>query len=134
MTAIPDDARAVLDGPNIAHVATVLPDGGPHVVPTWVATRGDRIVFLTGPGSRKARNLERDPRVALSVADADSPTLMVHVRGHVVERLEGDPAWSIIDTMAQDYLGMPYPRGEERVVFLVEPDHLVTHDFAKDSV
>ena len=59
------DVRRVLGGTSIAHLATVLPDGSPHTVPLWVDTRGDQVVFLTGPHSRKARNLRRDPRMAL---------------------------------------------------------------------
>jgi hypothetical protein len=45
------------------------------------------------------------------------------IRGRVVDRLDGDAAWTIIDRLAQQYLGQPYPRGEERVVFVVEPEH-----------
>ena len=59
------DVRRVLDGASIAHLATVLPDGSPHTVPLWIGAHGDRVVFLTGPGSRKARNLRRDPRHGL---------------------------------------------------------------------
>lgn len=77
--------RDVLDGTSIAHVATVLPDGSPHTVPIWVGSHGDRIVFLTGTGSRKARNLRRDPRMALSIAPADNPFEPVVVRGKVIE-------------------------------------------------
>ena len=66
--------RDTFDGTPIAHLATVLPDGSPHTVPLWVGTHGDRIVFLTGPGSRKARNLRHDPRVALSVLGARAYT------------------------------------------------------------
>ena len=65
MTELSAHVRALLDGANYAHVATVLPDGGPHSVPVWVGLQGDRIAFLTSPGSRKARNLDRDPRVAI---------------------------------------------------------------------
>ena len=67
------DVRRVLGGTSIAHLATVLPDGSPHTVPLWVDTRGDQVVFLTGPRSRKARNLRRDPRMALSIAPVDNP-------------------------------------------------------------
>jgi len=116
------EVRRVLDGTSIAHLATVLPDGAPHVVPVWVGTYdGDRIVFLTGPGSRKARNVARDPRVALSIAPADDPFTPVVVRGRVVERIEGDAAWEIIDTLAAKYVGAPYPREVDRVVFVIEP-------------
>ena len=85
--------RRVLDGTSIAHLATVLPDGSPHSVPVWVAAHGDRVAFLTGPGSRKARNLRRDPRVALSIAPVDNPFEPVILRGRAVEWIEGDPAW-----------------------------------------
>ena len=94
------DVRRVLDGTSIAHLATVLPDGSPHTVPLWIGTHGDRIVFLTGPDSRKARNLRRDPRMALSIAPADNPFQPVVIRGRVVEWLDGDAAWEIIDQLA----------------------------------
>lgn len=114
--------RRVLDGTPIAHLATVLPDGSPHAVPLWVGTLGDRIVFLTGPGSRKARNLRRDPRVALSIAPADNPFEPVVIRGRVVEWIEGDAGWRIIDQISTKYIGAPYSRGQERVVAVIEPE------------
>lgn len=123
MTALPEDVRALFAGPNVAHLATLLPDGGPHSVPIWVDLEGDRIAFLTGPGSRKARNLERDPRVAISLTDRANPFSSALVRGRVTERLEGDPAWAIVDRISRKYIGQPYPRAAERVIFLVEPDH-----------
>ncbi|MFI6071562.1 PPOX class F420-dependent oxidoreductase [Actinoplanes sp. NPDC051343] len=114
--------RAHLDSTAVAHLATVLPDGSPHSVPLWVGTHGDRIVFLTGPESRKARNLRRDPRVALSLTAVDNPYLPVTVRGRVVEWLDGDEAWEIIDRIAMKYIGSPYDRSRNRVVAVVEPD------------
>jgi PPOX class probable F420-dependent enzyme len=116
------DVRRVVRGTSIAHLATVLPDGSPHAVPLWVDTRGDNIVFLTGPQSRKARNLRRDSRMALSIAPVDDPFTPVIVRGRVVEWLEGDAAWEIIDRISTKYTGAPYPRREERIVAVVEPE------------
>ena len=116
------DVRRHLEGTPVAHLATVLPDGSPHTVPLWVDTDGERIVFLTGPGSRKARNLRRDPRVALSLTAADNPFEPVVVRGRVVEWIVGDAAWEIVDRIAAKYIGGPYPRDEERVVAVVEPE------------
>jgi len=115
------DVRRQLDTAAVVHLATVLPDGSPHSVPLWVGIEGDRIAILTGPGSRKARNLRRDPRVALSLAPPDDPFTPVIVRGQVVEWLEGDAAWEVIDRIAVKYTGQPYPRGEERIVALIEP-------------
>jgi PPOX class probable F420-dependent enzyme len=123
VTELPDDVRALFDGPNYAHVATLLPDGGPHTVPVWVALEGDRIAFQTGPSSRKARNLEHDPRVAISITDRDHPFTMAEVRGRVAERLEGDAAFKVIDRISHKYTGGPYPLRSGRVAFLVEPEH-----------
>jgi PPOX class probable F420-dependent enzyme len=116
------DVRRHLEGTQVAHLATVLADGSPHTVPLWVDTRGDHIVFLTGPGSQKARNLRRDPRVALSLTAADNPFEPIMIRGRVVEWLEGDEAWEIVDRIAAKYIGGPYPRDEVRVVAVVEPE------------
>ena len=116
------DVRRVLDGTSLAHLATVMPDGSPHSVPLWVGTSGDQVVFLTGPRSRKALNLRRDPRVALSLTPADNPFQPVVIRGRVVEWLEGDPAWEIIDRISAKYTGAPYSRDQERVVALIEPE------------
>jgi PPOX class probable F420-dependent enzyme len=122
-TMLNPDVRRVLDGTSIAHLATVLPDGAPHSVPLWVGAHGDRIAILTGPDSRKARNLRRDPRVALSLTPVDNPFEPVIVRGRVVEWLEGDAAWTVVDEIAQKYIGSPYTRDVERVVALIEPEH-----------
>lgn len=116
------DVRRVLDDASIAHLASVLPDGSPHSVPVWIDIRNDQVVVLTGPNSRKARNLRRGPRVALSLTPADNPFQPVIVRGRVVEWIEGDAAWEIIDRIAAKYTGGTYPRGEERVVAVIEPE------------
>ena len=115
--------RRVLDGTSIAHLATLLPDGSPHAVPVWVGARDDQIVVMTGPGSRKARNLHRDPRVAISIAPVDNPFEPVVIRGRVVEWLDGDAGWTIVDELATTYIGGPYPREQERVVAVIEPEH-----------
>lgn len=114
------DVRRVLDDTPIAHLASVLPDGGPHSTPVWIGTHGDHVVVFTGPTSRKARNLRRDPRVALSLTPTDDPFQPIALRGRVVEWLEGDAAWAIIDRVTAKYTGQPYPRGEERVVAVIE--------------
>ena len=121
MTLDPD-VRRELDGTPVAHLATLLPDGSPHTVPVWVGTRGDQVVFLTSPYARKARNLRRDPRVALSIAPEDDPYEPVIVRGRVAEWLEGDEAWEVIDRLSEKYIQQPYGRDHERVVALIEPE------------
>lgn len=118
-----NDLRTVLDGTPIAHLATTLPDGSPHSVPLWIGTVGDRIAFLTGPDSRKARNLRRDPRAAISLTPPDAPFPPVMLRGRVTEWLDGEDGWKVADEIAAKYTGAPYGRDQERVVGLIEVDH-----------
>lgn len=116
------DIRRVLDGTSIAHLATILPDGAPHSVPVWIGTEGDHVVILTGPHTLKARNLRRDPRVAVSLTPVDNPFQPVILHGRVVEWVEGDAAWEIVDRIAAKYIGGPYSRDAERHVALIELD------------
>jgi PPOX class probable F420-dependent enzyme len=122
MKQLPDAVRALFDGANYAHIATLLPDGAPHSVPVWVGVEGTQVAFLTSPSSRKAQNINRDPRVAISITQRDRPFVMAQIRGRVVQRIEGDAAWTIIDRISQKYIGQPYEPRSDRVVFLVEPD------------
>jgi len=117
------ELRTALEGTLIAHVATVLPDGAPHTVPVWVGTHDQHVVIMTGPGSRKARNLRRDPRVAMSLTPPDNPFAPIVVRGRVVEWLDGTQGWRIIDDLAHKYIGAPYSRDQDRVALLIEVDH-----------
>src|SRR3979490_1504891 len=106
-TMLNPDVRRVLDGTSLAHLASVLPDGAPHSVPVWIGTHGDHVAILTGPGTRKAGNLRRDPRVALSLTPTDNPFQPVIVRGRVVEWIEGDAAWQIIDRISTNTPAAP---------------------------
>ena len=119
MTALPDDVRALFEGANYAHLATVLPSGAPHSVPVWTGIEGEHVVFFTQPASRKARNLARDPRIAFSITDHKQPYRMAQVRGRVVSTVEGDEALEIIDRLAVKYTGDPFPM-RSGVVFLIE--------------
>jgi PPOX class probable F420-dependent enzyme len=116
------DVRNAVDATSFATIATVAPDGAPHAVPVFLASRGEQIVFFTGPQTRKARNLRHDPRVALSITTTDNPYNPIIVRGRVVEWIDGDAGWEIVDAIQIKYTGAPYPRGQERVVGVIEPE------------
>jgi PPOX class probable F420-dependent enzyme len=123
MAALPAGVLDLFAGPNYAHVATVLPSGAPHSVPVWIGVEDDRLAFFTQAGSRKARNLERDGRVAVSITDRANPYRMAQVRGRVVETLEGDAALEVIDRLARRYTGNPFPM-RSGIVFLIEPERV----------
>ena len=125
MVALTDEVRGLLAGANYGHVATVMPDGGPHTVPVWVDLEDDRIVFFTQTGTRKAHNLERDGRVAISLVDHDNPYRSAQIRGHVVEKRTGDPAEAVIERIARKFTGEPFPwRSPNSVLYVVEPERV----------
>ncbi|HEX7804986.1 MAG TPA: PPOX class F420-dependent oxidoreductase [Cellulomonas sp.] len=121
-SALDPDLAAVLDGSPIAHVATLLPDGAPHSVPVWVGTHEGHVVIMTGPGSQKARNLRRDPRVAISLTPAANPFSPVVLRGRVVTWLSGEEGWRVVDALAEKYIHAPYDRSQDRVVAMIAVD------------
>lgn len=123
MVMLQPEVADLLNGTPIAHLATILPDGSPHSAPLWIATHGEHVAIMTGPGSRKARNLRRDPRVAVSLTPADAQFPPIMLRGRVVEWLEGEEAWTIVDEISAKYTGHPYARDQERIVCLIEIDH-----------
>ncbi|HSO27651.1 MAG TPA: PPOX class F420-dependent oxidoreductase [Anaerolineales bacterium] len=80
MTA--EEARAfLLRGQHTGKLATVRPDGSPHVVPVWYILDGDDILFTTWHASVKAANLLANPRAALCVDDETMPYAFVLVEG-----------------------------------------------------
>ena len=76
------------DKKAFAHVATVGRDGTPQVTPVWVDYDGTHVRFNTARGRVKDKNLQRNPRIALSVQDPDNPYRYLQVRGRVVEMTE----------------------------------------------
>lgn len=93
-----DQEREVFlrDPPRPAVVATRRADGGPHAAPVWYDLDGDTIVFTTGAGTVKGRNLARDPRVALCVHDDRPPFSFVTVEGtaQLVDDVAGVRRWA----------------------------------------
>jgi PPOX class probable F420-dependent enzyme len=80
----PDGCRAFLqEGTRTAKLATVRRNGAAHVVPVWFVLHGDDLLFTTGAGSVKARNLRRDPRTCLCVDEEREPYAYVMVEGEV---------------------------------------------------
>jgi PPOX class probable F420-dependent enzyme len=125
MARLDDNARSKIEGPNLAFLADVMEDGSPHVSPVWIALENGYLTFNTTVGRVKEKNMRRDPRVAISVADKDNFFDKVDIRGRVVEMIEGEEADRQIDQLAKKYLGEDeYPwrdPAETRVKVLVQP-------------
>lgn len=121
--------RGLIEGKNFAHIATLMPDGSPQNTPVWIEMLGDKISFNTAEGRVKPDNIRRDPRVAISITDADNPYLAAFIRGRVTDITpEGGDAG--IDRLAKKYMDADsYPfrqPGEVRLVVNIEPEHVST--------
>ena len=125
MAELNDKAQSLIGGPNLAFLSEVMEDGSPHVSPVWIELESGYLTFNTAIGRLKERNMRRDPRVALSIADKDDPYDKVDIRGRVVEIIQGEEAEDQIDSLAKKYIGQdtyPWRRPDEvRVKVLVEP-------------
>jgi PPOX class probable F420-dependent enzyme len=102
----PERLRDLLDSPIFATVATIQPDGTPQQSVVWVERDGDDVLFMVGIGSRKERNLRRDPRASVLVCPPDAPYGYAAIRGRAVF----EPALSerLRDELAIKYIGVPY--------------------------
>jgi len=117
--------RSLFENKNFAFVATSMKDGSPQITPTWVDVEDNLILVNTALGRLKQKNLKRDPRIAVSVADNNNPYDMVTVRGEVIEQVTGEAAEIHIDKLAKKYIDKDkYPGrapGERRVLLKIKP-------------
>lgn len=129
MAAIPEKFLDLLQKKAFAQLATLMPDGSPHVAPVWCDYDGRNILINTAKGRVKDVNMRRDPRVALDILDPDNPYRHLSIRGRVIDMTEKG-ADEHIDKMAKKYIGQDrYPNrapGEVRVICRIEPVHTHT--------
>jgi PPOX class probable F420-dependent enzyme len=120
----------LLQEKHIAILSTVMRDGSPQATPVWVDVEpdGSHILINTVEGHLKAHNIDRDPRVAVTVVDSENHFRTVVVRGTVVERRGPEQgANEHIDFLAQKYTGREryvLRDGERRVILRIKPTHV----------
>jgi PPOX class probable F420-dependent enzyme len=107
MVAIPDSARALLDSGRLAHLVTINPDGSPQISIVWVGVDGDDIILAHLGAGQKMRNIERDPRVALSVegTEIEPPGLHQYLVVHGTARITEGGGPELLQELAHRYLG-----------------------------
>ncbi|MFZ0043945.1 MAG: PPOX class F420-dependent oxidoreductase [Solirubrobacteraceae bacterium] len=124
---LPEGLVAILRQPSPCFVSTVMPDGSPQLTQTWVDTDGEHILINTVDGFQKVLNVRRDPRVAVAVSDRTNPSRYYSVRGEVVS-VSAEGGADHIESLAQRYLGTPYPwyggRDQVRLILTIEPHQI----------
>jgi PPOX class probable F420-dependent enzyme len=123
-----DAQRKLLDDKNFAHLATVDESGAPQVTPVWIEYDGTHVRFNTEEKRAKVKHMKKNPRVALSVANAENPYHYIEIRGTVVETTT-EGADEMIDRLAKKYLGQDkYPfnkPGDVRLIVKILPDKVL---------
>ena len=99
----PERIQEYLKEPHIADLATVRPDGSPHVAPVWFEYDGKTVKVIAEKSAVKVRNIQHEPRVSISIATDASPYEYVLVNGTADISYEGIP--ELVLTMAVHYEG-----------------------------
>jgi PPOX class probable F420-dependent enzyme len=116
---LPDDIRALLEAPNYVHLSTLRADGSPRSWVVWAGVEGDRVLVCTRASGLKGQDMQRDPRVALSVIDLANPYRMAALQGRVVE-VRPDDDGRYMDPISHKYTGEPFPyKGPGRACFVI---------------
>ena len=124
---IPADVRELLEAPSYVHLSTLRADGSPRNWVVWVGLEDDHILVCTSDAIAKARDMRRDPRVALSLTDGANPYRMAAIQGRVVET-RSDEGCRYMDPISVKYTNAPFPsRGPDRVCFVIAVDKAAQH-------
>lgn len=112
---LPPEIDELLRRPNPAVVATLRPDGSPHTVATWYLWDGERVLLNMDESRARLDFIRRDPRVSLTVLDAESWYRQITLLGRVVELVDDDEL-ADIDRLSRHYGGEPFHDRESRRV------------------
>lgn len=130
---IPAEFLDLFQKRSFGHLATLMPDGTPHVTPVWVDYDGHHILVNSAAGRQKDLNMRERRHVALEIPDPDNPNRYLHIRGTVVEVTE-EGADEHLDRLAPRYLNrdryppaMRFP-GEVRRIYKIAPKRVITWD------
>jgi PPOX class probable F420-dependent enzyme len=124
-----EDTIRLAKGKNLATVVTLMPNGQPQALLTWVDSDGEHVLVNTEPQRQRAKNVARDPRITVLIHSSENPYDWSEVRGRVVGTITGDEARRHIDELSNKYTGADYglqvgPQG--RVVLKVAADKVNT--------
>jgi PPOX class probable F420-dependent enzyme len=118
---LPPELHRFLEAPRRAVVATLTQDGAPVTTETWYEWADGRLLLNMDAAGRRAANLRRDPRVAITVLATEHYT-QLSLLGRAVE-LREDPDYVDIDRLSMRYDGKPYePRDWPSLTAIVEID------------
>jgi PPOX class probable F420-dependent enzyme len=104
---LPENIKQYVDDAKVfATLATILPDGRPHLTVVWVKRDGDDLLVSTTVDRQQGKNMARDPRVTVVITAPDNPYTYTEIRGNVT--LAPDPGRELPDELSRHYTGRDY--------------------------
>lgn len=129
MLIIPEQALDLLRSTAFASLATIGPKGEPQVSTVWFLWDGTHLLFALNKTRQKYRNLLRESRIAIALADPANPYRSLELRGTVAQ-IEDDTNYRFLNAVSQKYLNRDATSeekgpAEERAVIVVEPERVI---------
>ena len=124
--ALDPDLKDLAQGKNFAALTTLMPDGHPQTQIMWVGANDEHVIINTQLDRQKYRNVLADPRVTVTVFDADNPYRYVEARGRVARTQDGAAAAASIDELSRKYTGGDYGMGptDRRVILFIDVERV----------
>ena len=131
-----EELRRFLSDPRLAKVATLKKDGSPHITPVWFDFDGTHLYLSSSPKTTKVKNIQRDNRVAVTIANEDGSKVAIFEGTAEVSEDKGR-AKAIAFTkrylpadQVDAFLKQPM-MAEPRVVVTVRPRKTISWDYSK---
>ncbi len=124
--ALDPDLKDLAQAKNFAALTTLMPDGHPQTQIMWVGADDEHVIINTQLDRQKYRNVLADPRVTVTVFDADNPYRYVEARGRVARTQDGAAAAASIDELSRKFTGGDYGMGptDSRVILFVDVERV----------
>ncbi len=124
--ALDPDLKDLAQAKNFAALTTLMPDGHPQTQIMWVGADDEHVIINTQLDRQKYRNVLADPRVTVTVFDADNPYRYVEARGRVARTQDGAAAAASIDELSRKYTGGDYGMGptDRRVILFIDVERV----------
>ncbi|HNB95224.1 MAG TPA: PPOX class F420-dependent oxidoreductase [Microthrixaceae bacterium] len=124
--ALDPDLKDLAQAKNFAALTTLMPDGHPQTQIMWVGADDEHVIINTQLDRQKYRNVLADPRVTVTVFDADNPYRYVEARGRVARTQDGAAAAASIDELSRKYTGGDYGMGptDSRVILFIDVERV----------
>ena len=124
--ALDPDLKDLAQAKNFAALTTLMPDGHPQTQIMWVGADDEHVIINTQLDRQKYRNVFADPRVTVTVFDADNPYRYVEARGRVARTQDGAAAAASIDELSRKFTGGDYGMGptDSRVILFIDVERV----------